>query len=326
VATTDASVLISGESGTGKELIARAIHTRSRRSEGPFIPANCAAIPESLLESELFGHERGAFTGADTMKRGLMEHANGGTFLLDEVCEMSQELQAKLLRALQERHVRRVGGKEELPVDIRVVAATNRDPERAVEEGVLREDLYFRLNVVPIRVPPLRERREDVLPLVRHYLQEFAERYERAALRLSAEAIGALESYAWPGNVRELQNLTERIVSLAAPGQEITPRELPAAVAGVDAPVDAGRLFRTDRPFHEAKEMAVDTFERAYLRTLMAESDGNISRAARKADVSRKTIHRLLRKHDLDASELSGEASAGAEEEEAAPPATGTGG
>ena len=306
VATTDASVLISGESGTGKELIARAIHTQGRRSDGPFVAVNCAAFPETLLESELFGHEKGAFTGADMQKRGLMEHAAGGTFLLDEVCEMSQELQAKMLRALQEHRIRRVGGKEEIALDIRVVAATNRDPETAVEEGVLREDLYFRLNVIPIRVPPLRARREDILPLVRHYLAQFSERYDRAGLRLTPEAITALETYEWPGNVRELQNLTERIVSLARPGQQITVRDLPSKISGHGAAHDAGRVFRTDRPFHEAKDGAIDAFERAYLRSALAEHDGNISQAARAAQVSRKTIHRLLQKHDLDAADRAG--------------------
>src|SRR5690606_31845766 len=179
VAPTEANVFIQGESGTGKELIARAIHGQSRRSEGPFIAVNCAAFPDALLESELFGHEKGAFTGADETRRGLMEAASGGTFFLDEISEMPLELQAKLLRALQERTVRRVGGEAEIPIDIRVIAATHREPDELVNEGILRQDLFYRLNVVPLRVPPLRERRDDIPRLALHFLRHFAEQYDR---------------------------------------------------------------------------------------------------------------------------------------------------
>jgi len=300
VASTDASVFISGESGTGKELIARSIHQYSPRAEQPFVAVNCAAFPENLLESELFGHEKGAFTGALTQKRGLMEAASGGTFFLDEICEMDLELQAKLLRVLQERKIRRVGGEVEIPIDIRVIAATNRDPEEAVEEGVLRRDLYFRLNVVPIRVPPLRARREDIPFLAEHFLRRYAEKYGRdgaTPLRLSPDAMRALMAHSWPGNVRELQNLMERIVSLAVPGQEITAADLPEKLSSLGTP--ASPAVDIDQPFHEAKEKAIEAFERAYLEALLARHGGNISEAARHAGIDRKTIHRMLKKYDL---------------------------
>jgi DNA-binding NtrC family response regulator len=301
VASTEASVFIRGESGTGKELIARAIHLQSRRAEQPFVAVNCAAFPEHLLESELFGHEKGAFTGADTQKRGLVEFASGGTFFLDEICEMSQELQAKLLRVLQELRIRRVGGEAEIPVDIRVIAATNQDPEAALEAGILRQDLYFRLNVVPVTVPPLRERREDIPLLAQAFLRRYAERYDRDAespLRLSMEALRLLSQYDWPGNVRELQNLMERVVYQAVPGQEITPADLPEAL-GVGMDGAAAPAFQLERPFHEAKEAAIEAFERTYLESLLERHEGNISSAAREAGIDRKTIHRLLAKHGL---------------------------
>jgi DNA-binding NtrC family response regulator len=304
VAPTDANVLISGESGTGKELIAKALHLLSRRAGRPFIAVNCAAFPEHLLESELFGHEKGAFTGADVAKRGLMEAASGGTFFLDEIAEMSQELQAKLLRVLQERHVRRVGGEAEIPIDIRVLAATNRDPEAAVEAGLLRQDLFFRLNVVPLRVPPLRERPEDIPVLARHFLRQFAERYERNAaepLRLEPEALARLTAYDWPGNVRELQNAMERVASLALPGDEIRAADLPGEVRRATPVAEALAAVDTSQPFHDAKQEAVEFFERIYLERLLERHGGNISRAAREAGIDRKTIHRLVKKHRLQA-------------------------
>jgi DNA-binding NtrC family response regulator len=204
VAPTDASVFICGESGTGKELFARAIHTNSRRSDRPFVAVNCAALPDNLLESELFGHERGSFTGAESLRRGLLETASGGTFFLDEISEMSLELQAKLLRAVQERKIRRVGGDVEIPVDVRWLSATNRDPERVVADGKLRQDLFYRLNVVPLRLPPLRARPDDVALLANHFLKRFGEEYDRPGLRFSAILLKILREYDWPGNVREL--------------------------------------------------------------------------------------------------------------------------
>jgi DNA-binding NtrC family response regulator len=299
VAPTDASVFLTGESGTGKELIARAIHTHSRRVERPFVAINCAALPDHLLESELFGHERGAFTGAEGQHRGLLETAAGGTFFLDEICEMSVELQAKLLRVIQERRIRRVGGESEIPIDVRLVSATNQDPERAVRDGVFRQDLYFRLNVVPIQLPPLRARPEDVPTLVHHFLRHYARQYERPNVRLSAESLRALRAYAWPGNVRELQNAIERIVSLAVPGEEIGPEELPPELLRRNGTAFSHYGIIADRPYHEAKAEAMAVFEKEYLRDLLARHAGNISRAARQAGIDRKTIHRMLAKYEM---------------------------
>jgi DNA-binding NtrC family response regulator len=304
VAPTDASVFISGESGTGKELIARAIHSTSRRSDRPFVAVNCAALPDHLLESELFGHEKGSFTGAEGQRRGLLEAAVGGTFFLDEVSEMSLDLQAKLLRAIQERKIRRVGGDVEIPVDIRWVSATNRDPDAAVQDGVLRQDLFYRLNVVPVRLPPLRERSDDVAALAQHFLRRYAREYERADLQLAPSALQALREYRWPGNVRELQNLIERLVSLAAPGEEITFDDLPPEVLVSRPPGQGqGQGFTPDidRPFHEAKSDAISYFEQEYLKAVLAKTRGNISQAARIAGIDRKTIHRMLDKYAIDA-------------------------
>jgi DNA-binding NtrC family response regulator len=302
VAPTDANVFITGESGSGKELIARAVHGQSRRDKGPFMAVNCAAFPDALLESELFGHEKGAFTGADEARRGLMEAASGGTFFLDEVSEMPLELQAKLLRVLQGRKVRRVGGETEIPLDIRVIAATNRDADELVRSGRLRQDLYFRLNVVPLRIPPLRERKEDIPRLAVHFLRHFAVEYERDGvqpLRLSPDSMQALRVHSWPGNVRELRNLMERVASLAGPGEEIKIGELAEEFrigAGV-APAEG--IVDTSKPFHLAKEEAVEAFERRYLAAILAEHGGNISLAARESGIDRKTIHRLLNKYGL---------------------------
>lgn len=302
VAPTDASVLISGESGTGKEVVARAIHRMSRRADRQFVPVNCAAFPENLLESELFGHEKGAFTGADETKRGLMEFASGGTFFLDEVCEMNLDLQAKLLRVLQERKIRRVGGESEIPIDIRVIAATNRDPEEAVAKGILRQDLFFRLNVVPLRLPPLRERQEDIPVLAQKFLRKYAEKYDRdgtTELRLSPEALRSLLSYSWPGNVRELQNMMERIVSLSGQGDEVRAEDLPDEIRLSSEPSVPQVHAQTNLPFHEAKERTIEAFERTYLKALLERNEGNISHAARDAGIDRKTIHRLLKKYGL---------------------------
>ena len=301
VAPTDASVFVSGESGTGKELVARAIHGASRRCERPFMAINCAAMPDHLLESELFGYEKGAFTGADSQRRGLIEATSGGTFFLDEVSEMSLELQAKLLRVVQERKIRRVGGELEIPVDVRWISATNRDPEQAVRAGVLRSDLYFRLNVVPIRIPSLRERPDDIPLLAQHFLARFASEYGRPGLRLTALVIESLRGYEWPGNVRELQNVIERMVSLSWEG-EISPDDLPQELGrnGGHRIALPFSQIATDRPFHEAKAEAISEFEKAYLRDLLERNRGNISQAARHAGIDRKTIHRMLTKYELD--------------------------
>ncbi|MFQ5630115.1 MAG: sigma-54-dependent transcriptional regulator, partial [bacterium] len=298
VALTEASVLITGESGTGKELIARAIHECSKRAKQAFVPVDCVALPASLLESELFGFEKGAFTGAMQSKRGLFEEAHQGTFFLDEIGELSPELQAKLLRVLQERQFRHLGGKELIDVDIRVVAATNRNPLRAVEEGILREDLYYRLNVVPIHLPPLRERRDDIPLLIQHFLKQFCEKNGKANMSISDEAIERLTHYGWPGNIRELQNVVERMVSLAY-GKSITIDDLPGHfrddVNGTIATkIDASRLT-----LREARMKWMEKFEKRYLLDLLKQSRGNISLVARKADVNRMTIYRMLKKYNI---------------------------
>ncbi|HEX6040394.1 sigma-54 dependent transcriptional regulator [Longimicrobium sp.] len=300
VAPTDASVFISGESGTGKELIARAIHANSRRSGRAFMAINCAALPDHLLESELFGHEKGSFTGADNQRRGLLEVASGGTFFLDEISEMSMDLQAKLLRVIQERRIRRVGGESEIPIDVRWVSATNRDPEQAVRDGNLRQDLLYRLNVVPVRLPPLRQRREDIPALANYFLRRFGQEYDRGNLRFGAESLRVLSDYHWPGNVRELQNVTERITSLCLPGQEITPEDLPEELTMRPTNGRPTVAYSADLPFHDAKNDAITVFEKEYLRDLLRRHGGNISQAARTAGIDRKTIHRMLAKYELD--------------------------
>jgi DNA-binding NtrC family response regulator len=302
VAPTDASVFISGESGTGKELIARAIHANSRRAARAFMAINCAALPDHLLESELFGHEKGSFTGADQTRRGLLEVASGGTFFMDEISEMSMELQAKLLRVIQERRIRRVGGEAEIPIDVRWVSATNREPEQAVRDGNLRQDLLYRLNVVPVKLPPLRQRREDIPALAQHFLRRYAQEYERDNLRFSPDAVRLLVEHDWPGNVRELQNVVERIVSLCLPGQEIHAEEMPEELTQ-RRPSGNGRApagYTADLPFHDAKNDAITIFEKEYLRDLLRRHNGNISQAARTAGIDRKTIHRMLSKYDLE--------------------------
>jgi DNA-binding NtrC family response regulator len=300
VAPTDASVFISGESGTGKELIARAIHANSRRSARPFVAINCAALPDHLLESELFGHEKGSFTGADTQRRGLLESASGGTFFLDEISEMSMDLQAKLLRVIQERRIRRVGGESEISIDVRWVSATNRDPEQAVRDGNLRQDLLYRLNVVPLRLPPLRQRREDIPALATHFLRRYGQEYDRGNLRFGADSLKVLCDYHWPGNVRELQNVVERITSLCLPGQEITPEDMPEEMTARPVSGRPTLSYSADLPFHDAKNDAITLFEKEYLRDLLRRHGGNISQAARTAGIDRKTIHRMLTKYELE--------------------------
>lgn len=229
IALSQASVLISGESGTGKELIARAIHYNSRRAKGPFIKVNCAALPESLLESELFGHEKGAFTGAQTLRQGLFERANEGTLLLDEIGEMPLVLQAKLLRILQEREFERIGGHQTIKVDIRVIAATNRDLQAMVKEGTFREDLFYRLNVIHLILPPLRDRREDISLLANHFLQKFSSENQRDIIDIDPMAMSLLTAWSWPGNIRELSNVIERAVVMNS-GPIIFSEDLPPQI------------------------------------------------------------------------------------------------
>lgn len=304
VAPTDASVFISGESGTGKEVIAQFIHTHSRRGKRPLVPINCAALPEPLLESEMFGHRKGAFTGADRDKPGLLETANGSTLFLDELTEMSMALQAKLLRVVQDGVVRRVGAETAGdPVDVRFISATNRDPQEAVASGILRGDLYYRLRVVPIALPPLRERPEDIQLLANHFLGHFWARHRQGGERvprLTDEAIQFLRTRPWPGNVRELQNVIEHVAVLADPGSEIGSGDIP--IYGDDTPVSGpARTSEAsfDGPYHEVKDRVIAEFEQEYLRRLLTKAGGNMSRAARHAGIDRTTLYRLIEKHNL---------------------------
>jgi len=304
VAPTDASVFITGESGTGKELIAQFIHHHSRRSHKPLVPLNCAALPETLLESEMFGHCKGSFTGAIRDKPGLLEIANGGTMFLDEITEMSQAIQAKLLRVIQDGVVRRVGStKTDAVVNVRFIAATNRDPEEAVEAGALRQDLFFRLRVVPIRVPPLRERPEDIPVLANHFLLHYWKRHrERGAPppQLTPPAIRALQARPWPGNVRELQNAVEYAVVFLEPGADIGAEDIPSVQNAVSSHIPMPFTFEwVDEPYHAARDRVTAEFERRYLSSIVAQAGGNMSKAARIAGIDRTTIYRLMEKHGL---------------------------
>lgn len=285
VAESDIPVLIVGESGTGKELVARAIHRHSARRDGPFVAINCGAIPETLLESELFGHEKGAFTGAHLQRRGRFELAQGGTLFLDEVGEMSTALQVKLLRVLQDHCIERVGGRVEIPVDTRVLAATNTDLWQALKEGRFREDLYYRLNTVTIAMPPLRERGDDILLLAQSLLQRYAEEAGRKITGFTREAISAMERYDWPGNVRELENRIRRAVTLSD-NVRLTPEDLDLDNVG---------HVRVGMTLKEAREAV----ERQVIEKTLKKTNGNISKAATLLGVSRPTLHDLLGRYQI---------------------------
>ena len=286
VAKTDATVLIEGESGTGKELIARAIHASSQRKNAPFVAINCGAIPDTLLESELFGHEKGSFTGAHIQRKGKIEVASGGTLFLDEIGEMSVPLQVKLLRFLQEREIERVGGREPIHIDVRVLAATNSNLEQGIRKGAFREDLFYRLSVVAIRVPPLRERGEDIVLLANFFLRRAGQSVKRK-VRFSAPALEALVRYPWPGNIRELENKVQRAVIMAT-GRSIEPADLELSAVPTDTPLPTLREARSE---HERK-LVIDA---------LARNRGNISRAAQAVGVSRPTFHEMLTRHGIDA-------------------------
>jgi len=292
-APTNASVLISGDSGTGKELVAQTIHRLSPRASAPWVPINCAAIPEALLESELFGHERGAFTGAVERQAGCFELAHRGTLFLDEIAEMAPAMQVKLLRVLQERSFRRLGGRVEQSVDIRVIAATNADPAAAVDAGRLREDLYYRLNVIAIRLPPLRERMEDLPILVDSFVREFSDLHGKSAVGVSSAVRRALEAYAWPGNVRELRNVIER-ATIMAPGRLVEAEDLPPLGRPAPPPAQAGGELQPG--------MTVDEAERRLIVLTLEHTGNNKTRAAELLGISLKTLHnKLNRFRDLDA-------------------------
>ena len=288
VAPSSASVLLTGESGTGKELCARTIHNLSPRKNNAFVAINCSAIPETLMESELFGHERGAFTGAAARRLGCFELANGGTLLLDEISEMPVSLQAKLLRVLEDRRIRRLGGSQELSVDVRVLAATNRDPQGAVRQGSFREDLLYRLNVITIELPPLRKRKEDIPLLAQHLVTQLANRHERPARLLSPAAVEALQSHSWPGNVRELRNVIERAVIICS--SEVIERHHLAPY-----PLEQRSQSRGEDTITLPVGTPIDEVERRMILRTLQKTDNNKTRAAELLQISLKTLHNKLR-------------------------------
>jgi Nif-specific regulatory protein len=290
VAAAESTVLIRGESGTGKELVARAIHRNSKRANRPFVAINCAALTESLLESELFGHERGAFTGAITQKKGRIEVADGGTLFLDEIGELALPLQAKLLRVLQEREFERVGGTRPIKVDIRLIAATNRDLGEAVKASLFRQDLFYRLNVVSVTLPPLRERRDDIALLATYFVQKYAHAANRSVSGITPEAHVLLRNYDWPGNVRELQNALERAVVLGA-SDHIRPEDLPESLVETRKPADAAGVLR----YHEA----VNSVKRQLIIRAIDQAGGNFTEAAKLLDLHPNYLHRLVRNMDI---------------------------
>ena len=283
VATTDVSVLITGESGTGKELVARAIHNESMRQDKPFVPINCGAIPENLMESELFGHEKGAFTGAHMLRKGKIEAAMGGTLFLDEIGELPLALQVKLLRFLQDHKIERVGGRESIEVDLRVVVATNRDIKKMAAEETFREDLYYRLAVLTIDLPPLRERSEDIMVLAKSFLKKYST--DNKQKQLSRDAIEAINGYDWPGNVRELENRLHRATTMAE-GATITPRDI-----GLDSDQYSEQVLDLKK--------ARENVDKKYINMAILKNNGNISKAAEELGLSRPTLHNLIKKYKI---------------------------
>jgi transcriptional regulator with GAF, ATPase, and Fis domain len=298
VSPTEATVLLEGETGTGKDLVARTIHALSRRREGPFIVVDCGAVAATLIESELFGHEKGAYTGATSTRQGAFELANGGTIFLDELGELSLDLQPKLLRVLEQREIRRVGGNRTMRVDIRVIAATKKDLKQEVQKGKFREDLFFRLSVVPIYIPPLRQRKED-LPLL---VEEFASKMGGGDFHVPPEALDSLTAHDWPGNVRELRNVLERGLYLSKQLGADAFKLVNVSGIGQSRPDPGGGVqieFNPSESYRGNKERWNDEFEKRYLQWLLARAEGNISKAAREADMDRKYLHKLIKKHNL---------------------------
>ncbi|HEX5750830.1 MAG TPA: sigma-54 dependent transcriptional regulator [Archangium sp.] len=296
-ARLDITVLLTGETGTGKELAARAVHLNSARREKPFVAVNCGALPAELVESELFGHGKGAFTGAAQAKAGLFEEAHGGTLFLDEVGELPLNAQVKLLRVLQEREVRRVGETRPVQVDVRVVAATHRDLRAAAAQGRFREDLFYRLNVFPVQLPPLRERKEDIPVLAAHLLDKHCKAMGRTLEGMTPEALRTLVGYPWPGNVRELENALMRAVAVAA-GPGVTERDLPPEVRERQEGSLPGGAAK-HLPYRDALDLARDRFSREYLTALLRDFEGNVTRAAEHAGIERESLHRLLKRYSI---------------------------
>ncbi len=287
VSKTPSRVLITGESGVGKELVARAIHQLSPRAKGPFVEVNCAAIPQELIESELFGHEKGSFTGAYDRKKGKFELADGGTLFLDEVADMSLATQAKVLRAIETQQFQRVGGSTDIKVDVRIIAATNKDLKKEIAEGRFREDLYFRLNVIPIYVPPLRERKDDIPALVEHFLELISQQYGWPKKKITKEALKALQAYDWPGNIRELKNAVERLVIMTS-SEEITER-------------DINLITPTERDYFGISSLkdAKEIFERDFIWRKLQENNFNISRTAQVLGIERSYLHRKIKQYNI---------------------------
>jgi DNA-binding NtrC family response regulator len=292
VANTNSNVIIYGKSGTGKELVAKAIHYNSPRRNKPFVAVNCSAIPESLLESELFGHEKGAFTGAVSSRKGLFEEANGGTIFLDEVGDMSLAMQAKLLRVIEDKEIRAVGSDKPRKIDVRIIAATHKDLEKAVKEGTFREDLFYRLNVIPIYLPELRERVEDIPLLVEYFLKKYGEEAGRPNIKISREALACMMKYSWPGNVRELENLIERLVVLS-PGDEITVNDLPEHI----------RVCKVETLVEEltlGERITLEELEKRYILKVLRETGWHKSNAAKILGIDRRTLYRKIEEYKLE--------------------------
>ncbi|PLY00183.1 MAG: Fis family transcriptional regulator [Desulfuromonas sp.] len=296
-APTSGWVLITGENGTGKELVARSIHLNSLRKAKPFIEVNCAAITEELIESELFGHEKGAFTGATTQRKGKFDQANGGTLFLDEIGDMSLKTQAKILRILQEHKFERVGGNRTIEVDVRVIAATNKDLEEEIKEGNFREDLYYRLNVLPFHVPPLRERVNDVQALAMHFLEFFCQKEGKKAKKLSAESLNLLAQYSWPGNVRELKNIIERLAIMTV-DEIIEPQHLPTVIVKKQNSSDSlyTNMANQDDNFRSAREL----FEKAFITQKLQENNWNVSKTAEMIEIERSNLHRKIKSYGIE--------------------------
>ena len=297
-AKTNARVLITGESGTGKELVAKAIYQLSNRSDKPFLKMNCAAIPDELIESELFGHEKGSFTGAVGRRLGKFELADGGTLFLDEICDMSLSAQAKVLRVLQEQQFERVGGSETITVDVRVIAATNVDIPKAIEDGKFREDLYYRLNVIPIHMPKLAERKEDIEVLINYFVEKFSQEHGTGKKIITEDGMDFLKHYPWPGNVRELKNIIERVV-IMVPTEEISADDIKKNLGsgGKDYTKDinaAGGSLKDNR----------DSFEKEYIIASLKKNDGNISVTARELDIERTNLHRKIKQYNINVEKL----------------------
>jgi len=304
ISATSSTVLVMGESGTGKEMVANAVHRRSKRSKKPFVVINCSAIPETLLESELFGHKKGSFTGAISDKAGLFDEANGGTVFLDEIGEIPAAVQVKLLRVLQEGEVRPVGGNQSRRVDVRIIAATNKDLFKQVQENLFREDLYYRLNVITIMIPPLRDRPEDVPVLAYHFLKKNTDKVGKEITKISVDALQALQNYRWVGNVRELENVVERAVVLCAT-DSVQATDLPPRVLGEsfylsDEFSDAGF---SQYPYQDAKDKALSSFNQSYITNLLRQARGNLSYAAEKAGMDRSNFKKIIKKYDIDINE-----------------------